>query len=241
MSAENHHSGMDGTDPQLGCQFAGVPATSDLRAQSVHPPKYWNGFEKLRWQRRSSFAGAVAQFFHQRLSGPAQELVVFATPFPKGVAQSPHPPKGMPAFFSQRPTESVITAEGVPRVLWLRFQRSFSRDLKNTFPCIQCLQLPGSRQAFLRVSFGFADFFRFDFRDRIERAPRLFDCRFFFAISRTRRDASVCRNKPHRWQDIFTVATDEDLRKTWLGGAGGLCSRVQSHSIPSRCEFRRES
>ena len=29
---------------------------------------------------------------------------------------------------------------------------------------------------------GFSDFFRFDFRDRIERAPRLFDCRFFFAI-----------------------------------------------------------
>ena len=40
---------------------------------------------------------------------------------------------------------------------------------------------------------------------------------------------------------FFTVATDEDLRKTWLGGAGRLCSRVQSHSIPSRREFRRES
>jgi hypothetical protein len=31
---------------------------------------------------------------------------------------------------------------------------------------------------------------------------------------------------------FFTVATDEDLRKTWLGGADRLCSRVQSHSIP---------
>jgi hypothetical protein len=31
---------------------------------------------------------------------------------------------------------------------------------------------------------------------------------------------------------FFTVATDEDLQKTWLGGADRLCSRVQSHSIP---------
>src|SRR5678816_2663202 len=77
---------MDGTSLQL----AGVPATSDSRAQSVHQSKYWNGSERLRWQQPCSISGAVAQFFHQCLSGPAEELVVFAPPFPKGVAQFPH-------------------------------------------------------------------------------------------------------------------------------------------------------
>src|SRR4029077_15230421 len=38
-----------------------------------------------------SNAEAVAQFFHQPLSGPAQERAVFAPPFPKGVAQFLHP------------------------------------------------------------------------------------------------------------------------------------------------------
>src|SRR5882757_5048581 len=37
---------------------------------------------------------------------------------------------------------------------------------------------------------------------------------------------------------FFTLATDEGLEKTWLGGVDRLCSRVQSHSIPSRREFR---
>jgi hypothetical protein len=40
---------------------------------------------------------------------------------------------------------------------------------------------------------------------------------------------------------FFTVATDEDFRKPWLGDADRLCSRVQSHSIPSLREFRAES
>jgi len=40
---------------------------------------------------------------------------------------------------------------------------------------------------------------------------------------------------------FFTLATDEGLEKTWLGGVDRLCSRVQSHSIPLRRESRRES
>ena len=72
---------------------------SDRRAQSVHQPKYWNGSEKLRWQQPCSICGAVAQFFHQSLSGPAEELVVFARPFAKGVAQFPRPLEDCPRLF----------------------------------------------------------------------------------------------------------------------------------------------
>jgi hypothetical protein len=90
---------MDGTGLQLDCQLAGVPAMSDRRVQLVHQLKYWNGSEKLRWQQPCSISGAVAQFFHQRLSGPAEELVVFVPPFPKGVAQFPHPLGDCARFF----------------------------------------------------------------------------------------------------------------------------------------------
>ena len=48
---------------------------------------------------RVRFAGAVAQFFHQCLSGPAEELVVFAPPFPKGVAQFSRPLEDCARFF----------------------------------------------------------------------------------------------------------------------------------------------
>src|SRR6266480_3991665 len=107
---------MDGTSPLLDCQLAGVPARSDHRVQSVHQPKYWNGSEKLRSHSRYSNSEAAAQFFHRCLSGPAEELVIFAPPFPKGVAQFSTSTGRFCAFFSQRPTESLITAEGVPRV-----------------------------------------------------------------------------------------------------------------------------
>ena len=72
---------------------------SDHRAQSVHQSKYWNGSEKLRWQQPCSISGAVAQLVHQCLSGPAEELVVFAPPFPKGVAQFSHPLEDCARFF----------------------------------------------------------------------------------------------------------------------------------------------
>jgi hypothetical protein len=81
---------MDGTGPLPDCQLAAVPATSDRRVQLVHQPKYSNGSEKLRWQQPCSISGAAAQFFHQCLSGPAQALAVFETPFAKGVAQFLH-------------------------------------------------------------------------------------------------------------------------------------------------------
>src|SRR5260370_9277712 len=95
MFAENHHSRMDGTSPQL----AGVPATPDCRVQLVHQLKYSNGSEKLRWQQPCSISGAVAQFFPQCLSGPAEELVVFSPPFPKGFAHFPHPLGDVAPFF----------------------------------------------------------------------------------------------------------------------------------------------
>src|SRR4029077_20052087 len=79
---------MDGTSPLVDCQPAGVPAMSDHRARSVHQSKDSNGPEKLRWQQPCSISGAVAQFFHQCLSGPAEELVVFALLFAEGVALS---------------------------------------------------------------------------------------------------------------------------------------------------------
>src|SRR5262245_43377453 len=76
---------MDGTGPQPDCQLAGVPATSDSRAQSVHQSKYWNGSAVLRSHSRYSNSEAGAQFFRQCLWDQVEELVIFALPFPKGV------------------------------------------------------------------------------------------------------------------------------------------------------------
>jgi len=40
---------------------------------------------------------------------------------------------------------------------------------------------------------------------------------------------------------FFTVTTDEDLQKTWLGGVDRLCSRSPSHSIPLALRVRAGS
>jgi hypothetical protein len=86
------------------------------------------------------------------------------------------------AFFSQRPTESLITAEGEPRVRGWDSSALFREASKTGFPASNASSFFARAKRRFRVSFGFADFFRFDFGERIERAPRLFDCRFFFAI-----------------------------------------------------------
>ena len=48
---------------------------------------------------RVRFAGRLRNFSINALSGPAEELVVFAPPFAKGVAQFPHPLGDCARFF----------------------------------------------------------------------------------------------------------------------------------------------
>src|SRR5436853_4604053 len=59
----------------------------------------WIVAENSPFADRSPYHEAAAQFFHQCLSGPAEELVVFAPPFPKGVVQFPHPLGDFARFF----------------------------------------------------------------------------------------------------------------------------------------------
>src|SRR5512140_719770 len=99
MSAENHHSRMDGTSPLLDCQLAGVPATPDCRVQSIHQLKYWNGPEKLRWQQPYSNCEVAAQFFHRRPWDQVEELVIFVLLFARGVALSLRPLGDCARFF----------------------------------------------------------------------------------------------------------------------------------------------
>ena len=173
MSAENHHSGMDGTGPLLHCQPAQVPAMSDRRAELLHQPKYWNGSEKLRWQQPCSICWAVAQFFRRRLSDPAGDLSFCAAVCKRRCTVSTSAGR-LRAFSSHRPTESLITVEGVSRVADWDFSALSRVTLKTGFPASKASSFFARAMRCFKVSFGFADFFRFPFLEPVDFALRRF-------------------------------------------------------------------